>query len=215
MNIKMHLEGLNGIRAIAAIAVVISHITLSLELFGLNPTIFGTSDDGKPRGLLLASYGVNMFFVLSGFLISYLLLLEKEFRKIEIIKFYLRRILRIWPLYFFYILIVFIVSVFFNFEFREENLPFYVFFGANIASNLGLTIPHLYHYWSLGIEEQFYIFWPFLIAFISNKKLLKVVFFIAICLFFLKIFGRIYEIKMQSTIFTQIVSYLNFESMII
>ena len=77
-NSKVYLDGLNGIRAIAAMAVVISHITLHLADFKLNPYIFGRLADGSPRGLLLAGYGVNMFFALSGFLITYLLLLEKE-----------------------------------------------------------------------------------------------------------------------------------------
>ncbi|MAZ37152.1 MAG: hypothetical protein CL842_06855 [Crocinitomicaceae bacterium] len=96
----IYLPGLNGIRAIAAIAVVVSHITLSLDDIGLDSNIFGTYDSGKPRALDLAGYGVSMFFALSGFLITYLLWLEKEKQPIQIRKFYLRRMLRIWPLYY-------------------------------------------------------------------------------------------------------------------
>lgn len=61
----IYFPGLNGLRAIAAISVVISHITLSLKEFGLNPAIFGSFKDGKPIGLLLAGYGVTIFFVLA------------------------------------------------------------------------------------------------------------------------------------------------------
>ena len=63
----IYLPGLNGLRAIAAIAVVISHITLGLGSFGLNNKIFGTDLDGKASGLKLAGYGVTIFFTLSGF----------------------------------------------------------------------------------------------------------------------------------------------------
>ena len=90
----IYFPGLNGLRAIAALAVVISHTTLELHKFNLNPFIFGMKDDGEPRGISLAGFGVSIFFVLSGFLITYLLLEEKNKQKINIRKFYLRRILR-------------------------------------------------------------------------------------------------------------------------
>ena len=64
-----HLKGLNGIRAIAALSVVLSHTLLGLEYFGLK------NIDG---GWNFANYGVTMFFTLSGFLITYLLLKEKK-----------------------------------------------------------------------------------------------------------------------------------------
>src|SRR6478735_4462608 len=93
---KIHLKGLNGIRAIAALAVVFSHLGLSQLDFGI-PT---------KNSIDLAGYGVSIFFSLSGFLITYLLLIEKErFGDIQIRQFYVRRILRIWPLYYFYLLI--------------------------------------------------------------------------------------------------------------
>ncbi|MBK6828570.1 MAG: acyltransferase [Chitinophagaceae bacterium] len=63
-----HLNGLNGLRAIAALSVVITHIVQGLEYFGL-PRMYG---------LDMAGYGVTLFFTLSGFLITYLLLLEKR-----------------------------------------------------------------------------------------------------------------------------------------
>lgn len=71
MSKVLHFKGLNGLRAFAAIAVVISHITLDLGKFGLIDTIFGSDSNGNPKGLLLASYGVSIFFALSGFLITY------------------------------------------------------------------------------------------------------------------------------------------------
>ncbi len=164
-NKPIYLPGLNGIRAIASIAVVISHITLSLNEFNLDPYLFGAFIDGKPRGLLLAGYGVSIFFVLSGFLITYLLQLEKEYQTIDIKKFYVRRILRIWPLYYFYLSISVIVILIFGLDLSYKSLFLYVFYAANFHFLVGTTLPILVHYWSLCVEEQFYLFWPWI-----NKK---------------------------------------------
>ncbi len=158
----IYLPGLNGIRAIAAIAVVISHITLSFKDFGLNPYILGTYDDGNPRTLDLAGYGVSMFFALSGFLITYLLCKEKEVAQVNIKKFYLRRILRIWPLYYSYFFICIIVYMLFNVDYVKESTLFYIFYSANVPFVIGGTLPFLAHFWSLAVEEQFYMFWPWI-----------------------------------------------------
>ena len=86
---QLYLPGLNGIRAIAAMAVIITHINNRLEYYGI------------PNAPLLdlASYGVTIFFTLSGFLITFLLLKELEkTNTIDVKKFYMRRVLRIWPL---------------------------------------------------------------------------------------------------------------------
>ena len=86
MNQSFHLRGLNGIRAIAASAVVISHTLFAGFEFGLKKV---------DEGLVLARFGVTIFFALSGFLITYLLLAEERtFKTISIGKFYIRRILR-------------------------------------------------------------------------------------------------------------------------
>src|SRR5689334_8705907 len=92
----IYLKGLNGIRTIAAFGVLLAH--LKLWASDLKNTI-----NENPWG----PFGVTMFFALSGFLITYLLLKEKDQSngKIAIRKFYVRRILRIWPLYFLYLFI--------------------------------------------------------------------------------------------------------------
>lgn len=81
----LHLKGLNGIRAIAAIGVVISHVSITLNAFfpwfKANPVHFGNG---------LADFGVTMFFTLSGFLITYLLLAEKAIARINVRNFYVR-----------------------------------------------------------------------------------------------------------------------------
>lgn len=163
-----YLPGLNGIRAFASIAVVVSHITLGLKEFGLNPFIFGTYDDGNPRTLDLAGYGVSMFFALSGFLITYLLCKEKEIIQVNVKKFYLRRILRIWPLYYAYFFLCLVTYYVYSIDYNNESTLFYLFYSANIPFVIGGTLPFLGHFWSLGVEEQFYLFWPWL-----NKLKLK------------------------------------------
>ena len=176
------LPGLNGLRAIAAIAVVISHTTLAMKSFGLNWSPFGTNPNGSPKGYLLASYGVTIFFVLSGFLITYLLMLEKEKKEINIKAFYVRRILRIWPLYYLYIALVLVtILVVKSGNVNWNSLVYYIFFTANIPFIFNFAIPYLDHLWSIGVEEQFYLFWPWLIRKIKKNV---VQFLIAIILIF-------------------------------
>jgi peptidoglycan/LPS O-acetylase OafA/YrhL len=169
----VYLPGLNGLRAIASLAVVISHTTLALNQFGLSSKIFGTDPDGNPKGLDLAGDGVSIFFTLSGFLITYLLLKEKEISRLKVRDFYIRRILRIWPLYYLYLFASIITAVIFGIAFSKFSVSFYVFLAANIPFILGKSLPFLAHYWSLGVEEQFYLFFP-QIARQSNKRLLRV-----------------------------------------
>ncbi|MEP7236277.1 MAG: acyltransferase [Ferruginibacter sp.] len=162
MQKSFHLKGLNGIRAIAALSVVFSHTMLGLNYFGLR------SIEG---GWKFANYGVTMFFTLSGFLITSLLMQEKEqFSTINIRDFYIRRILRIWPLYYLYIIFVVIVL----YKYFPGQLPgglaFYLFLAANMSAILNLTLPFLTHYWSLGVEEQFYLIWPWLFKKYSPLK---------------------------------------------
>lgn len=166
----IYFSGLNGIRAIAAIAVVITHVLEALSRFHLNPltAIFGTFPNGQPKDYLLGDYGVTIFFALSGFLITYLLQAEKDKQDINIKKFYIRRVLRIWPLYYMYMAVCVTVALLTGYTLELVPLLLYLFFAANIPfifNNLG-GIPYMGHYWSLGVEEQFYLFWPWL-----NKKL--------------------------------------------
>ena len=161
-------------------AVVISHITLALKQFNLNPHIFGSTKDGNPLGLFLAEYGVSIFFVLSGFLITFLLQAEKDHQAIDIKKFYLRRILRIWPLYYLYLIISIIVIITLGLELNLKLLFLYLFYAANVPFILKTALPFLAHYWSLGVEEQFYLFWPWV-----NKKIKSLVISIVLLIFIL------------------------------
>lgn len=177
----LFLPGLNGLRAIASLAVVFSHTTLGLSAFNLDSHLLGTGRGGSAQGYRLAEYGVTIFFVLSGFLITYLLQIEKDKQEINIKKFYLRRILRIWPLYYLYLILVLLTVFVFKNEFISfYKLIFYIFFAANIPYILNFALPFLHHFWSIGVEEQFYSFWPWIIKKVKNNLILILIILILI-----------------------------------
>lgn len=152
MSDKIYLPGLNGIRAIAALSVAFSHINNRFDYYNLP----------KSELLDLANFGVTIFFTLSGFLITYLLLQEIEKTgTIDVKKFYMRRVLRIWPLYYLYLFLIVCLT---GIENAQWPLLFYLFIMPNFQKLAGVLLPlMLGHYWSLGVEEQFYAFWPWIV----------------------------------------------------
>jgi peptidoglycan/LPS O-acetylase OafA/YrhL len=159
---KTWFPGLNGLRFFAAFLVVIMHIHNNMGVSGLPqlpawPILF--------KGLTAVSF----FFELSGFLITYLLLKEyKQSHTIQIKSFYLRRVFRIWPLYF----IVVLSGLLFYWKIVPAlHLPFennynlgaavllYLFFLANLMNSYFHVGGMLHITWSIAVEEQFYLFW--------------------------------------------------------
>ena len=178
-NLKVYFENLNAIRFIAAFLVIIHHIEQFKKLFKL-PNYFSS-----PFCLLIGRLGVVLFFVLSGFLISYLLFKEKEVKgTISIKKFYIRRILRIWPLYF--LIVLTSLFLFPTIDFLKfpgyastiitEDLPtkliLFILFLPNLVKVVFGAIPFASQVWSIGAEEQFYLIWPILNKKIKNKWIL-------------------------------------------
>jgi peptidoglycan/LPS O-acetylase OafA/YrhL len=150
---SLYLPGLNGIRAIAAMLVVISHISLQIGQLGFP----------SKGSINMAGYGVTMFFVLSGYLITTLLLKEQDKTgTIALRKFYTRRILRIWPIYYLALFIAIIGLVWNNQPVEGVGAFFYIFLMANIPFVFGGVISPVSQLWSVGVEEQFYLFWPWL-----------------------------------------------------
>ncbi len=185
MNSSNYLTGLTGLRAIAALGVLISHLVGALQNYGLNPYLFGSTPEGKPANWTLAVFGVTIFFALSGFLITYLLLKEREQQPINIKNFYIRRVLRIFPLYYLYLFIAVLACVLYSLPMNKTILLYYVFFAANIPYAIDKAIHLIGHYWSIGVEEQFYLFFPFLVKY-SDKKLLHRALFLIFALLCLK-----------------------------
>lgn len=161
---KKYIIGLNGIRAIAVFFVVISH------RFPENHFL---------KSFPIGSYGVDMFFVLSGFLISrglfFQLKLQKDnfYSNGQILKnFFLKRCLRIFPIYYTLLLFLFLTKGIVGNNFKE-NILWYVFYGANYLNYIqNKWFGALAHLWSLSVEEQFYIFFPILLIFIFRKRIL-------------------------------------------
>ena len=167
---KVFFPSLNGLRFIAAFVVIIHHLEQIKLFFGL-PSLFFKWHFIKIVGEL----GVTLFFTLSGFLITYLLLTEKErFGTIFVKDFYIRRVLRIWPLYYLIIglgLFVLPHISFFDIPVYTEGMYdkfgtkvfFYGILFPNIISSLYPYMPYIAQSWSIGIEEQFYLIWPWMV----------------------------------------------------
>jgi peptidoglycan/LPS O-acetylase OafA/YrhL len=152
--------------------------------------------------------GVQVFFVLSGFLITYLLLNEqKTAGQIDLKKFYLRRTLRIWPLYYATVIFAFVIYPYLKSALGIHSdlcsRPWYYFtFLANFDSIYisqhcqGESAMTQGIVWSVAIEEQFYIFWPLLFRLLpSSRQWLIFPFVIAVCLAF-----RIYHADSEGKI---------------
>ncbi len=185
----LYFHNLDGLRFLAAILVVINHI----EIFKSNTGISNISH--IPFIGKMGEHAVTLFFVLSGFLITYLLLSEKEATQtIGIKNFYWRRILRIWPLYYLIIYGAFFlfphVDLFYVPNFTDHIPEFYVlksilYFGfvPNVAIVILTPVALAHHTWSIGVEEQFYLVWPVIVKYM--KKL--VIIFLAIIITYLSI----------------------------
>lgn len=156
---RLYLPGLNGIRAVAALAVLFGHMWAPFGDWGIGSPAYDVPWPSGP---------VTTFFVISGFLITYLLMNEiGKTNDVSIGKFYMRRILRIWPLYYGYFVLSLIVVAAFKGEINSAAW-FYGFFSGNISHAIGIGIIPLYHFWSLGVEEQFYMWYPWMVKY--NKK---------------------------------------------
>lgn len=199
---KIYFGGLNELRAIAALGVVIHHIEQFKGMNGLRVSNINLS-------FLIHNLGkasVDLFFVLSGFLITFLLLQEKNNNRgrINIMKFYFRRIFRIWPLYFLIMLISFIViPLLSNFQIFEHNISLLNsidnpdnYSSKTIALYL-LFLPQFANFvvgasqsWSIGLEEQFYLLMPLALSIFNRRK-----FFILVLILFVIYFALTIEVN--------------------
>jgi peptidoglycan/LPS O-acetylase OafA/YrhL len=122
-----------------------------------------------------AGYGVHLFFVLSGFLITGILVAERRnvaelgiTRRTAFTHFYIRRALRIFPLYYFIV----IAGIVLNVEYAREYAPWLLTYTINLKmAAQGWYIDNFSHFWSLAIEEQYYLVWPWLILLLPRKWL--------------------------------------------
>jgi peptidoglycan/LPS O-acetylase OafA/YrhL len=189
---KIYFENLNGLRFIAFLSVFIGH-TFAFSRLKIDSHI-GNRIVG--HFLMHGDLGVNFFFVLSGFLITFLLLKEKlEYHTISLKNFYIRRILRIWPVYFLTVVIGFLIIPTAYKEANHVYLPFdidipliklkyYLSFTANYDMIYnGVNYLLVVVLWSISVEEQFYLTWP-LINKITHNFFFPVILFLLLIISF-------------------------------
>lgn len=221
---NIYFEGLNGLRFFAALAVIITHIELTKNFFKIQNCWQSSTLIFNLGGL-----GVYFFFVLSGFLITYLLIIEKQKTgTVAVKKFYIRRVLRIWPLYFLILIVGFFVlpnfkqidiqyqKVYFEQNFFP-NLILFLLMLPNLAFSIFPAVPHIGQLWSIGVEEQFYIAWPLIVK--QSAKLLKTLIIIILSLIVLKIvvllLGKMFYQETWYIALKKLIAMSKFESMAI
>ncbi len=167
-NVRGHLPSLDGVRGIAILMVMIAHfIESDMERVG-----------GPLRSVLSAIHsvgflGVDLFFVLSGFLITGIAL-DKVGTKGFLLRFYARRTLRIFPLYYLALVIVFFIYPLLHVSTvpTVTNQLWLYFYCSNIGITFfGKVFPFVEHFWSLAVEEHFYLFWPTLLVLTPHRRL--------------------------------------------
>ncbi len=185
MTKKIYFNKLDSLRTFAFLLVYWQHIisiffnNVQINSILLNKIIV--------KFIFTGGVGVHIFFVLSGFLITYLLTQEaKRNTKINIKFFYFRRALRIWPVYYFVLIIgIFILpNIFRSIDFEGNTLMNLLFFNNYYLTGSPISIT-----WSVAIEEQFYIFWPILFTLFRGKRIL----YLSYGLFFFSLFYSLYH----------------------
>lgn len=164
------IRSLDGVRGLAILAVLIDHLARFLPSVGLFSWVAYVSQFGWA--------GVDLFFALSGFLISGILVrtrgMKQYFRS-----FYARRALRILPIYLGTLFVVSAAAITFHIPGLPDirQFPYYALFLSNWLLAFGSATPPpngFEHFWSLAVEEQFYIIWSLSVALIAPRRLIAV-----------------------------------------
>lgn len=173
-----YISALDGVRAVAAALVFLVHIPAK-QFASAYPDFY--------NALAVGWIGVPLFFVLSGYLITGLGLSErKSTGSFSLARFYLRRMLRLWPIYFF---IVFTGIILWNTGFKDNAFtlhPFWNFAALTFTMNIFMLIyggpwgVGFWPFWTLAMEEQYYLFWGAALKFLKSERSLLIT-----CLFLL------------------------------
>jgi peptidoglycan/LPS O-acetylase OafA/YrhL len=161
---RFYKPELDVLRFFAFLAVFLQHSFQHTPAFYYPKTHRGISGAIVSTLAWSGGYGVDLFFVLSAFLITQLLVREQEeIGALDVKRFYMRRILRIWPLYFFFLGVIAIGGIWFEpIHASARWLMMYLLLSGNLAHALWGWAPTfaMGHLWSIAVEEQFYLLWP-------------------------------------------------------
>ena len=168
VNREKHFGQIDTLRAFSIIMVILTH-WLPNTGFGYVPPL---------------THGVDMFFTISGFLITYLFFIDKEkyadTKGKVVVNFYIRRLLRIFPIYYLFLFFfIFLNKTLHLWIWNEGNGIYYLSYTSNILFFLkGDQSTELQHTWSLCVEEQFYIIWPLFLILIPKRQTLYFLVFV-------------------------------------
>ncbi|WP_158994071.1 acyltransferase [Mucilaginibacter sp. L196] len=169
------IKSIDGLRAVSILLVLLSHLIVTLPVDLSKHFFYPIIENGGT--------GVIIFFVISGYLITKLLIIEhQKTGDVNIKHFYIRRVFRIFPIFYTYILVIIVLKLFFVPEIFGNYKT------VGVASIYLWNYSQLFHlrpdrmgswfighFWSLSMEEQFYLLWPITFALVANKqKLIKI-----------------------------------------
>ena len=158
---KGRVPSLDGLRGISILIVLWHHV--DIQFGSAWPSWVGRFRD-------VGSIGVDMFFVISGFLITLLLVRERQRTgRIALVGFYVRRFFRIVPVYTFFVILVGTILIFTPFALTMRDWIHALTYTNSLAKLNNWYVAHL---WSLSVEEQFYFLWPVLFMLLPRRWLL-------------------------------------------
>lgn len=184
----LRYPSLDGIRGIAIILVLLQNLQEGLPLDFVGGHLFGIV---RQTGWV----GVQLFFVLSGFLITDGLLRSQGAANYYR-SFYARRTLRIFPLYYATLAVLFVLLPLVGAQPARlaetaHNQAWYWLYLSNWAQPLGYGVFGLAHFWSLAVEEQFYLVWPFVMRRIAPSRLVRITLAIALAALVIRVAMRL------------------------